>query len=175
MEDRTSISDTGKKWGLIYGIIGVIVIFITAMFDLSSRGMGTQIVSGIITFAIAFCIYFFSTKEFRDSNDGIMSFGDGFKLVLLVGFIGGVIRAVGFYIYLKFFDTEYVQRIIEAQIEAQESMGATYDPDNVPAFMKFFQTAEFFAGSTLFNAMMGALIIGLIVVAINKRSNTQLA
>ncbi|GAB3658266.1 hypothetical protein GCM10028791_31090 [Echinicola sediminis] len=175
MENNVSISESGKKWGLIYGLIGVIVIFISAMFDFSTKGMGVQIVSGLITFAIAFLVYFFGTKEYRDGNGGLMSFGQGFKLVLLIGFIGGAIRAVGFYIYLKFFDTEYVQKIIEAQIEAQESMGATYDPDNVPAFMKFFQTAEFFAGSTLFNALMGALIIGLVVVAINKRSNTQFA
>ncbi|WP_215224564.1 DUF4199 domain-containing protein [Echinicola shivajiensis] len=174
MDDRMTIAETSKKWGLIYGIIGTIVVFISAMFDFSSKGFGAQAASALLAILIAFGIYFFSTKEFRESNEGLLSFGQGFKIVLLIGLIGGIVRSIAFYIYLKFIDTEYVQRIVEAQIEAQEKMGATYDPDNVPAFMKFFQSAEFFAGSSLINALMGAVIIGLIAVAINKRTNSQL-
>ncbi|WP_186758324.1 DUF4199 domain-containing protein [Echinicola salinicaeni] len=174
MDEQMTIGETSKKWGLIYGIIGAIIVLISAMFDLSSKGLGAQAASGFLGILIAFGIYFFSTKEFRDANEGILSFGQGFKIVLLIGLIAGALRGLVFYVYIKVVDTEYVQRIVEAQIEAQEKMGATYDPDNVPAFMKFFQTAEFFAASSLVNALMGALIIGLIAVAINKRTNSQL-
>ncbi|UCS93407.1 DUF4199 domain-containing protein [Echinicola marina] len=174
MDDQMTIGEASKKWGLIYGIIGTIIILISAMFDFSSQGFGAQAASGFLSILIAFGVYYFSTKEYREANSGVLSFGQGFKIVFLVGLIGGALRGLMFYIYLKVVDTEYVQRIVEAQIEAQEKMGATYDPDNVPAFMKFFQSAEFFAGSSLINALIGALIIGLIAVAINKRTNSQI-
>ena len=38
----------------------------------------------------------------------------------------------------------------------------------MPAFFKFFQTAEFMAGSTFLGVIFGALIIGLIVAAVNQ-------
>ena len=71
---------------------------------------------------------------------------------------------------MKFIDPTYVDSIIEAQMQAQEQMGGTApDPDSLPAFMKFMQTPEFFAVSTFISAIFGAIILGLIVAAINQK------
>ena len=172
MENSIGISETVKKWGLIYGLLGVIYLYITAMLGIQgdSSNIMAGILSFLITLGIAFTIYFLATKEYRTDNSGIMTFGKAYSICLLVGIIGGLIRSVGFYIYMKLIDPNYVRVIIEAQMEAQEKMGATApSPDDMPAFMKFFQTAEFFALSTLFAAIIGAVIIGLVVSAINQK------
>ncbi|WP_192346572.1 DUF4199 domain-containing protein [Algoriphagus sp. Y33] len=172
MENSAPISETVKKWGLIYGLIGIIYTYITAMLGL--QGNSSSIASGIISFlltvGIAFTIYFLATKEYRTENSGLLAFGKAFVICLLVGLLGGVLRSVGFYLYMKFIDPTYVDSIIEAQMQAQEQMGGTApDPDSLPAFMKFMQTPEFFAVSTFISAIFGAIILGLIVAAINQK------
>lgn len=172
MENSIPISETVKKWGLIYGLIGVIYTYITAMLGL--QGESSSIMSGIISFlitvGIAFTFYFLATKEYKTDNSGLLSFGKAYVICLLVGLIGGLIRCLGFYLYMKLIDPSYVNSIIEFQMQAQENMGASPpDPDSLPAFMKFMQTAEFFAFSTFLSAIFGAIILGLIVSAINQK------
>jgi hypothetical protein len=174
MENSLSISETVKKWGLIYGLIGVIYIYITAILGIQgdSSNISAGIISFIVTVGIAFTVYSLAVKEYKNENSGILTFGKAYVICLLVGLIGGVIRSVGFYAYIKFIDPTYVESIIEAQMEAQERMGVTVpDPDSLPAFMKFFQTSEFFALSTLFSAIFGAVIFGLIVAAIHQKKD----
>ncbi|MCH7413769.1 DUF4199 domain-containing protein [Belliella sp. R4-6] len=170
MEEKITIGDSVKKWGLIYGLIGLIAAILTAIFDLATKGAVMSIVTSLITVAIAFGIYFLATKEYRESNDGLLSFGEGFKIVALIGLLGGTIRAIGTYCYFKFIDTGYMDRVLEAQIEAQENMGVPYDPDAIPEFMKFFQTVEFQGIASILSAILGFLIWGLIAVAINKKT-----
>jgi|GEM_PF-767195 hypothetical protein len=172
MEKSLSISETVKKWGLIYGLVGVIYVYITALLGIqgNSSNISAGIISFIITLGIAFAVYSLAVKEYKNENSGILTFGKAYVICLLVGLLGGVIRSVGFYIYIKFIDPTYVESIMNAQIEAQEKMGVTVpDPESLPAFMKFFQTNEFFAFSTLFSAILGALIFGLIVAAIYQK------
>ena len=172
MENSKPISETVKKWGLIYGLIGVIYMFLSAMLGIQgdSSNIMMSIITSLITIGIAFTIYFLATKEYRSENSGLLSFGKAYVICLAVGLMGGLIRAIGFYGYMKFIDPNYVQSIVDAQMQAQENMGVSApDADSMPAFMQFFQTPEFFAISTLIAAIFGALIIGLIVSAINQK------
>ncbi|OYX17563.1 MAG: DUF4199 domain-containing protein [Algoriphagus sp. 32-45-6] len=171
MENSNLFSSVVKKWGLIYGLVGVIYVFLTAMLGVQGSGnLAAGILSWLFTAGLAFAMYFFATKEYREANQNLLTFGKGFGINMMVGLIGGAIRAVGFYVYMKFIDTSYVQNIIEAQLEAQERFGGpTPSQDELPEFMKFFQTPEFFAGSVFFSVILGALIIGLIVAAINQK------
>jgi uncharacterized membrane protein len=124
----------------------------------------------VVTVGVAFTIYFIASKEYKDNNSGMITFGQSFGIAVLTALIGGMIRAVGFYLYVKLIDTNYMDRVLEAQEEVRERMGAPeVDPDQLPAFVKFFQTPEFLGISTFVNAMLGALIIGLIVAAIIQK------
>jgi hypothetical protein len=170
MEEKFTLGDSVKKWGLVYGLIGLIVALLTAIFDIQAMGTAGSVISSLLNIGIAFTIYFLATKEYRESNDGMLSFGQGFKIVALVGLLGGTIRAFGFYSYIKFIDSTFMDRVLEAQIQAQENMGASYDPDAIPEFMKFFQTAEFMGIASLIAAIFGFLILGSIAAAVNKRT-----
>ena len=171
MESSNLFSSVVKKWGVIYGLVGLIYVLITSMLGLQAQGnVAVGIVSWVFTVGIAFLMYFLATKEYREGNGNLISLGRGFGINMLVGLIGGAIRGVGFYLYVKFIDTSYVENMIEAQMQAQEKLGgASASTAEMPAFMKFFQTAEFFAGSVFFSVIMGALIIGLAVAAINQK------
>ncbi|WP_226390844.1 DUF4199 domain-containing protein [Penaeicola halotolerans] len=169
MENQMTIGESAKKWGLIYGLIGFVVIVLSDLLGLTGS-TSMSIVSSIINWAIAFTMYFLATKEYRDSNK-FMSFGEGFKIVMLVGLLGGVLRSLVFYIYIKFIDTTYIQRIMEASQEMQRQMGLGDQPQEMPAGFEFFQSAEFIALSPIFSAIIGALILGLIAAAINKRED----
>ena len=171
MENSNLFSEVSKKWGLIYGLIGVIYVFLTSMLGVQGGGnMLIGVLSWLFTAGLAFGVYFFATKEYREGNQDQITLGKGFGLNMMIGLIGGLIRAIGFYVYIKFIDTSYIDSILEAQIAAQERFGGpTPSQDELPEFMKFFQTPEFFAGSVFFSVILGALIIGLIVAAINQK------
>ncbi len=166
-EESITFEEVVKKWGPIYGIVGLIYTLITTMFDFATMGLAVQALSFVILVGIAFTVFFLACKEYKDDNNGLLSFGRAFGIIALVGLIGGVIRAVGIYIYIKFVDTGYMERIQEAQEEMRERFGAPdVDTSELPEFLKFFQTVEFLGVATFFNVMLGVLIIGLIVAAI---------
>jgi len=171
MKNSNLFSSVVIKWGLIYGLIGVIYVFISAMLGLQGEGsIAIGIVAWLFTVGLAFIMYFLATKEYRGENGNLISLGRGFGINMLVGLIGGAIRGVGFYIYAKFIDPSYIQNMMEAQMEAQEQFGgASASTAELPGFMKFILTAEFYAGSTFFSVILGALIIGLIVAAVNQK------
>lgn len=170
MEETTTVGDVAKKWGIIYGLIGLIYIIVSTVFDFATQGVAMQVISFLVTLILAFTVYFLACKEYKDDNEGLISFGRAFGLIALIGVIGGAIRAVGLYLYLKFIDTDYLVRIQEAQEEMRERMGAPeIDPDQIPEFMKFFQTTEFMGIATFINVMLGVLVIGLIVAAIVQK------
>lgn len=169
METSNSLSSVVKKWGLIYGLISVIFIFITLMLGLQEgRNIAVSIVSWLISVGLAFLMYFLATKEFREGNNHLLSFGKAYVICLLVGLIGGLLKGLGFYLYVKVIDPPYMEKLLEAQMAAQEQFGGGSERD-VPEFMEFFLTAEFFALSTFFSVMLGALLLGLIVAAINQK------
>jgi len=170
MEETPSTTEFAKKWGLIYGLAGLILSLAVTMFDLGSKGIAVQALVFLATIGLAFTVYFLAGKEFKDSNNGFITFGQGFGIAMLAGLIAGAIRSVGIYLYIKFIDTNYMERILEAQTEMQERFGGRQvDPDDLPEFVKFFQTPEFLGISTFINVMIGALIIGMIVAAIIQK------
>ena len=171
MENSNLFSSIAKKWGLIYGLIGIIYVFASSMLGIQGQGnFVAGIVSWLFTVGLAFAMYFLATKEYKEENGGLISLGKGYQISLLVGLIGGALRGIGFYVYIKVIDTSFVQNMIEAQMAAQEQFGGpSASSAEVPDFVKFFQTAEFFAGSVFFSVILGALIVGLIVSAINQK------
>lgn len=163
-------SDFTTKWGLIYGVSGLILVLITSMLDLATKGFAVQALLWFVTVGLALAIYFLLTGEYKKENKGLISFGKAFSLILVAALIGGVIRALGFYLYIKFIDVDYMARVVEAQQIASERMGLSQpDPSQMPEFLKFFQTEEFMLISTFFSVMLGALILGLIVAAIVQK------
>lgn len=171
MKNSNLFSSVVIKWGLIYGLIGVIYVFLFAMLDLQAQGsIFIGIADWVLKVVLAFLIYFLATKEYRGENGNLISFGRGFGINMLVGLIGGVIRGVGFYIYAKFIDPSYIQNMMEAQLEAQEQLGGGSAPTaELPGYMEFILTPEFYAVIYLILVIWGAVIFGLIVAAVNQK------
>ena len=105
MEKTNLFSEVFKKWGLIYGLIGVIYVFLTSMLGIQGGGnLVVGILSWLFTAGLAFGIYSFAIKEYKENNEDQITLGKGFGLNMMIGLIGGLIRAVGFYVYIKFID-----------------------------------------------------------------------
>jgi hypothetical protein len=171
MKNSDLFSSVVIKWGLIYGLVGVIYVFVYAMLGLQGKGsFVVAIVAWLFQAVLAFLMYFLATKEYRGENGNLISFGRGFGINMLVGLIGGAIKGVGFYIYAKFIDPSYIQNMFEAQMEAQEEFGGpSASSAEMPGFMEFMLTPEFNAGSTFILVIWGAVIYGLIVAAVNQK------
>lgn len=107
------------KWGLIGGIVTIIMSLLSYLLGLSDSKI-MQYIGVILMIAIIVLALF----EYRDKlNSGFASFGDLVKVGLLIGLIIAIISAVWSFIYLSFIDTEFIARTLLKTEIALESKG----------------------------------------------------
>ena len=149
MEEQLTTGQVIKKWGVIYGAIGTVVNVVPMLMELQISWMQ------IVNIAIAIAMFILACKEFKTENGGMMSFGEGFKISLGAAAIAGVMRSVVVYIYIKFIDPEYMERMKQILNDTWRAQGMTDE--------QIEQSSKFMAGMS--NPEIG-LILGIIVVAL---------
>ncbi len=96
------------KWGLIGGMVSIIIGLITYLLGLSDSNYFKYL--GIIAMVAVVILGLF---EYRDKlNGGFASFSDLFKVGLLIGLLITVISSIWSLIYMNFIDTEMISNIL---------------------------------------------------------------
>ncbi len=163
MENEISTSQYGKKWGLIYGLVATIIALVPLLLEKQMAW------TGFLNVAIAIVCYAMATKEFKTDNGGFMSFGEGFRISMLAALIGGILRSVVSYVYGKFIDPTVQDRIQEAMVDTWTEQGMTPEQiEQAQGFAMGFTNPEVGLISGIIVALLGGLIWGSIVSAINK-------
>jgi len=166
MSEEISKGAYSRKWGLIFGLVSAIVFVITAVtrLDLGFAGMA-------VSWAVVIGVFVLGIKEFREDNEGFVSFGQGFSIAFMIALIGGLVRSVVQYAYLMI-DTEYLAW--QQEVATQRSpFGAPPEGQEMPSWVEFFQTAEFTAIASVIAAIFAGLIFGAIVSAIMKKEEEE--
>ncbi len=168
MEEITTTGQIGKKYGIIYGLIGTLISIIPMVLELQNQFLG------LLSTIAAVIIYIIATKEFRTDNGGFMSFGEGFKITMIAAAIGGAIRAAVTYVYIKFLDPGFSERMRDAMIETWQRQGQS--EEQIEASLRFaggFSNPEVTALLGIGMALLGALILGSIVSAVIKNESEE--
>ncbi len=161
MEEEVSSGAIARKYGLIFGLVSAIIFVATAAGRINLGLAGTPLAWAVVIGAFVLAI-----KEFKAENGGIMSFGKGFGISMLVALIGGIVRSVISYVYIMV-DPEYLDFAKEAR--ENMSFGPPQDEtQEVPQWVEFFSTGEFAAIASFIGAIFAGLIFGAIVSAIMK-------
>lgn len=163
MEDQITTGEVAKKWGLIYGLISVIVNLTPVILEMQVSWIQ------IVNIVVAIVIYVLATKEFKEANGGFMSFGEGFKISIVASLIAGVLRSVINYVYVKFVDPSVTERIIAATNEAYRDQGMTEEQiQQANQFSEIFTKPEIGLILGIVVVLIGGLLWGAIVSAIIK-------
>ncbi|PIQ47068.1 MAG: hypothetical protein COW03_17260 [Cytophagales bacterium CG12_big_fil_rev_8_21_14_0_65_40_12] len=168
MEEQITTGQVIKKWGIIYGAIGTVVNLIPMLMELQPSWLQ------IVNIVIAIAMYILACKEFKTENGGLMSFGEGFRISLGAAAIAGVMRSVISYIYIKFIDPEYMERMKQIMNDTWREQGMTEEQiEQSSRFMSGFSNPELGLILGVVVVVLGGLIWGAIVSAIMKNGEDE--
>jgi tetrahydromethanopterin S-methyltransferase subunit G len=161
----------GIKWGLIGAAIGValFVIYNVLKIDFTSGPLSW------LSYPIIIAFIFIAQKQFKDSGDGYMSYGQGMGVAFWYGLISSVISSAFTYVYIKFIDGGMLDMIKENQLKKLQEQGTMSD-EQIEQTMEMtgkFMTPEVFLGTGFFFGIIGVLIIGLIVTIFTQKKNPE--
>ena len=112
------------KYGAITGIITTgMMIISTTMHNQNPDFKGSEII-GFTGMFIAFIFIFIGIKSFRDKqNNGVISFGTGFKIGLLISLIASTMYVLTWMIECHFFFPDFMEKFAAQAIKEAQSSG----------------------------------------------------
>ena len=166
-EDRITVGEVARKWGLYVGLIGIVYGLIQQFAGLATSNVANYLGSVILIAGVVL-----AHKEFKRDGNGFMSFKQGFGIGSLITIYSSLISVVFTYVYIKFVDDSMMTMIKEQQIEQMENRGMSEaEIEQAMEFTSSFMTPEV----TMVFALIGSIVIGiilsLIISAITKNED----
>ncbi|MEM9932538.1 MAG: DUF4199 domain-containing protein [Bacteroidota bacterium] len=164
--NETTVKSIGLKYGVILGAVSIAFFLVVYLLDM----VGNQALSWLI-FVFIGGILFLAMKEFKEGNEGFMSFGEGMRNGMLSIGVGSLISTIFSYIFMKFIATDYLETIEDITRERLEE-NPNMTEEQVEQAMQAssaFMTAEASAIFGILYTVVIGLIICLIVSAIMKK------
>ena len=152
------------KWALINLLAGIVLTYAFQYLVPDSNSPIRYLT--LIPF-IAFL--FLTQKEFRDQNEGYLTFGEGFSAGFRFAIFAGLLSAVFIYIYLAILSPDVMVKAAEqarAQLEAKGGMSSD-QIDNAVSLTKKLGPLFGAFGAAIFDAVIG-LVAALVGASILK-------
>jgi len=164
MEVQTKLSSQSPLYGVIYGLLSSVVLYVSYQIGYTTGGIST-----FLGFILATVCVLLSVNLYKNSNSGRLSIANALLIGLMIGLIGGVIYAIYVYVHYDMIDTTTIpeqlklaeeqikqqnQQMTEEQLEQAMGISALISSPASLAILKFV--------GALFETFISALIIGLI-------------
>jgi hypothetical protein len=164
------------NFGIISGLIGITVTTLMYLVDLK---LFVNMWIGFGMLAVWIIIGVLLLSKSKRENQGSMTFKEGFTTYFLSAVIG-ILISTAFNIFLfNFFDTEarevVTQHMLDMQVGMLEKFNTPQEQIN-EAITKIKESSQFSIKGQLFGimqAMVGAIIFGLILAAFFKSKNKE--
>ncbi|MEM6525667.1 MAG: DUF4199 domain-containing protein [Bacteroidota bacterium] len=167
LQEPASVKNVSIKWGLISGIVSILFFILITVTETDTSPGVTWL--GLIPFII---IVVLAHKEFKSSGDGYMSYGQGLGIGTLLSLVSGIISGIFRYIWVKFLDEGYNDRILEAQMKAMEEQGLSDDQiEQTMELTSSFTNPEITLIFGLFMGVLFGFLLCLIISAFTKNSD----
>jgi hypothetical protein len=153
MEEQASTARTALKYGILTSV--AIMIF-TTILNVSGQSQNKWL--ALFAYVIMIVGIVLAMKEFRESNKGYMTYGEGLGLGSLVSAILGFLASMFAMVYIRFIDpTIMTQTLNKARADKYMEISQKFSS---PGFM-------FAAG--VFGYLFMGFIFSLIIAAIIRR------
>ncbi|MCR9254195.1 MAG: DUF4199 domain-containing protein [bacterium] len=166
-----SVKQVAVKWGLILGMVSVILTLIVQLLTLYENQW-----AGWIGLPFSIAVVFLAHNAFKNEGDGFMSYGQGLGIGVLLSLIASVISSLFNWVYLSFVDDGMIQFQIEKAHEEWEKQGmSSAQIEQAEGFMDIMMNP---VTMTILGIVMGTLfgfLISLVVSAITQKKNPEFA
>ncbi len=165
---------TTKSAGIRFGLIGA-VVGIAYFIILQVAGLDMQGPAGWVGYLFTAALIFFAHKYYKENGDGFLNYSQGIGIAFWLGLISGVISSIFTYIYVKFIDAGFIDKIKDQQYEQMQSQGMS--DEQIEQAMKIagaFTSPEVMLIMGLLGSILVTVVIALIITLItqNKRPDT---
>lgn len=168
------LSNPSIKWGLIAG--GAIVILDLA---LGMIGVLAYSFSSFIAAAIYITFMVLSVNEFKNHNEGYVTFKDAFKAAWLCLLIAAVIVTVFQYLHLSFIDKGLSDAIIEQAITSLETAKGFLGEEGLDKMTEELEKNPPNSLKSVFTGLLSRFLFGalpaVIIAAIMKNTKSEFA
>jgi hypothetical protein len=162
--------------GVIAGVIVSAMLLISLpLMDRGILNYDSGMIVGYTSMVIALSVIFFGIKTYRDQyQSGTITFGQGFKLGILIALLAGVIYALTWEVYYNVAAPDFMQQYTEHYLKKMKEEGASQaeiqsmqtEMDN---FSELYKNPVVRFGYTLMEILPVGLVITLISAGILRK------
>ncbi len=166
MEERMSTTQAGVRYGLIFGVVGIIYFAI-----LQFAGLGANQALGYVGFIFTIVGLVLAHKAFKDDGDGYMKYGQGMSISFIFLVVSSLLSTAFTWVYLSFIDDSMLQMVKDRAMEEWEAAGMSDEAiAQAESMSGWFMSATGISVMGLLGGIFMGLIIALIVTAITKNT-----
>jgi uncharacterized membrane protein (DUF106 family) len=177
MESQKQLLPEALKAGLIIGAVGIALFVLYYVAGIQPVGILKPILLLILGLAINVIILVILLKKYRSGQEGIINFLDAFLFGLIALVSAGIITTVFNYLFINYFDTDYMKNVLQAQRDWMENYmsGRASEEQITNALDRIDAQAENIGSigqslKGLLSSVIFSGIIALIVAAIMKKN-----
>lgn len=171
-EIKPKVGKFALNYGLLLGAVGI--VFILMLYSLDMHYQGGMMVAGV-SIVMTIVVMAIGMIQFKKANGGFMSFGQGLKVGVGIGLVGGIVGIIFNQIMTGIIDPQMMEKAMEYQRGLLlETPGLT--PEQVDAQMemgKKFTTPTMQIMFGLIYSVVMSFLLALIPALILKRSETM--
>lgn len=155
----------GIKWGLISGLISIVFFLALVLSGQNAFDNKWNWIGLIISLAIVFLAH----KNYKESGNGYMSYGQGVTIGFWIALVSLVLGAGITFLYVKVIDTGAMDMFYEKQIEQMSKNGMPDDQID----MAISWTKALFWPMYLFFGLFFGVLVGVIVSIFTQKKNPE--
>jgi Protein of unknown function (DUF4199) len=108
------------KYGLIQGVVSTAVSIVSTLAAIKPSWVG-----GVLTTALLLVLIILAHREFKNTHNGVMTYGEGLGSGTLLAIIAAIVGAVLLYVYVQYINTNFFATAMRAQRALLEQRGIT--------------------------------------------------
>lgn len=173
MNLRSDNFPDAKTVVLHYGlVVGLVLILLQLLFFLIEIDKETY--AGGISLLAMFVLCFWTVLEARKKNNGLMSFGQGYKAGALALLSGGLISLLYYYVHITLIDPNYLGSMIQFQQEKMRAKGLSDESiQQSMGFMEYMGRPGIATLLASVNIIISSLLFSLIAAALFQRNSER--
>jgi len=170
-ESTASSSIIALKYGFIYGLLSFLfstLVNVMGWAEDFQESVGW--ISGIWSLLLSVTVLFLCLREYREQNEGFISYGQGLGLATLSGVISGLVAGAFNYIYIQFIDNTVMQRQLDLARERREDQGLSASQiQSAEEVTSLFMNPGVQFVVVVITSLIFNFLLGLIIAAVVKR------
>ncbi|MCC9136125.1 DUF4199 domain-containing protein [Pontibacter silvestris] len=169
IEKEPSVFSVALKYGFVGALIGVVYSLILMVTNLNTNPWLST-----LSYVILIGTIVVAMQQYKKSNYGYMSYGQGLGIGTLVSAMFGVFGSVFTYIYTTFVDPNFMDNMMEQQRIELENRGMSDEQiDQAIAMSQQFASPALLVVWGILLYIIVGFILSLIVSAIMKNSRPE--